>query len=135
MIHPLSAAFFHRKSAKFAVSTITDIDCILIHNFQLQFWLMLAKMATLGLLKIKVFWNKAHDVIIFVNYVINKILSRYSNYIKDVVMWPKFGNLSFLWEELLQPQFYKGLTEKAIFLQGWSWFKFNNFLLILGMSL
>ena len=36
--HPLSSAdirIFHRKSANFAVSRNTDIDCILIHNFYL----------------------------------------------------------------------------------------------------
>ena len=38
--------------------------------------LMSAKLATLGLLKIKVTWNKGYDVIIFVYDVINKILSR-----------------------------------------------------------
>ena len=29
----LTSAFFHRKSANFAISRHTDIDCILIHNF------------------------------------------------------------------------------------------------------
>ena len=56
--------------------------------------MMSAKMATPGLRKIKVFWKKGYDVIIFVNDVTNKILSRDSNYIVDVVMWPKFGNSS-----------------------------------------
>ena len=41
--------------------------------------MMSAKMATLGLLKIKVFWNKGYDVIISVNDVTNKTLSRDSN--------------------------------------------------------
>ena len=49
-------------------------------------------MATPGLLKIMVFWNKGYDVIIPVDHVTNKILSRDSNYIVDVLMWPKFGN-------------------------------------------
>ena len=52
------------------------------------------KMATLVLLKIKVFWNNSYDVIISVHDVTNKILSRDSNYIVDVVMWPKFGSIS-----------------------------------------
>ena len=46
--------------------------------------MMSAKMATPGLLKIKVFWNKGY-------------------YVVDVVMWPKFGNsstLAFLQEKL-----------------------------------
>ena len=45
-----------------------------------------AKMATPGLLKITVFRNKGYDVIIYVNDVTNKILSRNSNYIVDVFM-------------------------------------------------
>ena len=31
----LKSAFFHRKSANFAISRNTDINCILIHNFYL----------------------------------------------------------------------------------------------------
>ena len=48
---------------------------------------MSAKMATPGLLKINIFFdNKGYDVIISVHDVTNKILSRDSNYIVDVVM-------------------------------------------------
>ena len=54
--------------------------------------MMSAKMAAPGLLKEKVFWNKGYDVMIYVNDVTNKILSHDSNYIVDVVIWPKFGN-------------------------------------------
>ena len=54
--------------------------------------MMSAKMATPGLLKIKIFWNKDYDVIIYAHDVTKKILTRDSNYIVDVVMWPKFGN-------------------------------------------
>ena len=43
-------------------------------------------MATPGLLKIKVFWGKLYLVIISVHDFINKILSRDSNYIVNVVM-------------------------------------------------
>ena len=48
--------------------------------------MMSAKMATLGVLKIKVFCNKDNDVIIFAHDVTNKILSLESYYIVDVVM-------------------------------------------------
>ena len=58
-------------------------------------------MAALGLLKVKVFWNKGYDVIISVHDVTNKILSRDSNYIIDVVMWPKFGNSSISMREVI----------------------------------
>ena len=51
---------------------------------------MSVKMPTPGLLKIKVFWNKGYDIIIYVHDITNKILSHDSNYIVDVVMWPKF---------------------------------------------
>ena len=62
---------------------------------------MSAKMATLGLLKIKVFWNKDYDDIIFVREFTNKILSRDSNYLADAVMWPKFGNSSISMREII----------------------------------
>ena len=48
--------------------------------------MMSAKLATPGLLKIKTFKNKCFDVIIVDYEVNNKILSRHSNYIVDVVM-------------------------------------------------
>ena len=47
--------------------------------------MMPAKIATLGPLKMKVFSNKGYDVILFVHDATNKILSRDSNYIVDVV--------------------------------------------------
>ena len=50
--------------------------------------MMSLKFATLVLLKREVFWNKGYDVVISVHDVTNKILSRCSNYIVDVVMWP-----------------------------------------------
>ena len=59
------------------------------------------KMATLGLLKIKVFWNKGYDIIICAYDVTNKISSRDSNYVLNLVMWPKFGNSSISMREVL----------------------------------
>ena len=58
--------------------------------------MMLAKLATLDLFKIKVFWNECYDVIIFVI-----ILSCDSNHIVDVVMWSKFGNSSISMREVI----------------------------------
>ena len=63
--------------------------------------LVSAKMATLGLLKIKIFWNKYYHVLIFAHDVTKKILSRDSNYIVDVVMWPKFGKSSIFMREVI----------------------------------
>ena len=62
---------------------------------------MSAKMATPDLLKITAFWNKGYDVIIYVRDVTNKILSRASNYIVDVVMWPEFGNSNISMREVI----------------------------------
>ena len=53
--------------------------------------MMSAKFATLGLFKVKAFWSKGYGVIVSIHDVTNKILSRDSNCIVDVVMWPKFG--------------------------------------------
>ena len=63
--------------------------------------MMSAKMATPSLLKTTVFWNKGYDVIISVDDVTSKILSRDSNYIVDVFMWPKFGNFSISMREVI----------------------------------
>ena len=49
--------------------------------------MMSAKLSTLGPVKIKVFWSKGYDVMISVYDDTNKILSRDSNYIINVVMW------------------------------------------------
>ena len=62
---------------------------------------MSAKLATPGLLKIMVFWNKGYDVIIPVDDITNKLLSRGSNYIVDVFMWLKFVDLSISMREVI----------------------------------
>ena len=61
----------------------------------LEILMISAKLATLVLHKIKVFWNKSSNIIISVNYITIKILSRDSNDNVDVVMWPKFDNKHF----------------------------------------
>ena len=58
-------------------------------------------MATLGLLKRKVIWNKFYDVKIYVRDVTNKAMSREWNYVVDVVMWPKFSNTSISMKEVI----------------------------------
>ena len=60
---------------------------------------MSERMGTLGLLKVKVFWNNSYDVIIYDHDVTNKIFSHESTYIVGVVMWPKFGNCSISMKE------------------------------------
>ena len=54
--------------------------------------MMSVKMATVDLLKIKVFRNKGCDVKSSFYDVINRNLSCDSNFIVDMIMWPKFGN-------------------------------------------
>ena len=58
-------------------------------------------MASPGLRKVNVFWKKGYDVIIFVNDVTNRILSRDSNHVVEVVTWPKFGNSSISMKEVI----------------------------------
>ena len=62
---------------------------------------MSAKLATPGLLKITVVWKKGYDIIVSVDDVTDKILSRDSDYIVDVFMWPKFGNCSISMREVI----------------------------------
>ena len=54
--------------------------------------MMWAKIATQGILKISLFWKIDYNVITFVYEITDEILSRGSNFIVDVVMWPKFDN-------------------------------------------
>ena len=72
-------------------------------------------MATPGLLKIMVFWNKVYDVIIRIDDVTNKILSRDSNYVVGVFMWPKFGNSSISMKEVITISLLKWFDQKNHF--------------------
>ena len=63
--------------------------------------MMSAKIATPGLLKIMLFWNKGYDIIILAHDVTSKILSGYLSYIVDMAMWPKFGNSSISMREVI----------------------------------
>ena len=94
-----------------------------------------AKMATPGLLKKSVFWNKGYDAIIFVHDVTNKFLSHDSNYIMDVVMCPKFGSCIISMRKVIITSIWYGFDQKNSFFEEWSWFKSNNLGLALGTSL
>ena len=63
--------------------------------------MMSVKLATLGLLKVKVFRNKDCDVTIFVLDVTYKILALDPNYVVDVVMWPKSVNSTSSMREVI----------------------------------
>ena len=74
--------------------------------------IMSAKSADLGFLKIKVFGNKCHDIIVFAHDVTNKILLRNSNHIVDAVMWPKFDNSSISMREVIITTILQGFDQK-----------------------
>ena len=79
----LTSPIFHCKSSNLAISRNKCIDCILMQfliilTFRKIFLIkkftvltMSKKMATPGLLKIKLFWNKGCEVIIYVDDVTN----------------------------------------------------------------
>ena len=94
--------------------------------------MMSAKLDSHGLLKI--FWKKFYDLIISVHDITNKISPQDSNYTIDMVMWQKFGNSNISMREDSKIWIFKDLTWK-IFFEGWSWFKFNNLQLVLGIAL
>ena len=79
--------------------------------------MMLAKMATPVFAKIKVFWNKGYDIIIFVHDATNKILSRGSNY--------RCGHVTKVWQlQHIYEKSYHNLNfiriwpEKPLFFEG-----------------
>ena len=59
------------------------------------------KLATQDIFKIKVFWNEEYDFITSVYSVINESFSRVLNYVVDLVIWPKFGNSSISFTEVV----------------------------------
>ena len=73
-------------------------DCVNKHGHNFEY---VSKMATPGLLKIKVLWKKGYDIIISVHHVTNKTLSRDSNYNVNVVKWPNFGSSSISVREVI----------------------------------
>ena len=81
------------------LSFLESLKIVLIN--MVRIWMMSGKMATLDLPKIKFFWNNGYNLIVSVYDVTNKNLSRNSNYIVDVVMWPKFGNPSISMREVI----------------------------------
>ena len=89
--------------------------------------MMSVKMATPGLLKLRLFWNKDYDVIIPVDDVNNKILSRDSSYTVDVFMWQKFCNCSISIKEVITTSILYGFVQKTTFSEQWFSFKLNNF--------
>ena len=79
---------------------------------------MSAKLAASALLKRKISWFKGYDVIILDYDVTNEILSRDSNYIADLVMWPKFGNSSISIREIVITSIVLEFDQKKCFFRG-----------------
>ena len=79
---------------------------------------MSAKLATPGRRKIKIFWNKANDIIIDYD-VSNNILLHDSNYIVDAFMWSKFGKSSISLTKVIITSILWGFDQKNhFFLKG-----------------
>ena len=57
-----------------------------------------------------------------------------SNNIVDVVMWSNLVTLAFMTREVIITQILYVFDHKTDF-EGWSWFKFNNWRLVLGMAM
>ena len=79
---------------------------------------MSAKIATLGLLKKKLFWNNSYDVIIYDHGVTNKILLYYSNYFVGVLLWPNFGNSSISMRKVIVTSISQEFDQKNHFFEG-----------------
>ena len=86
---PEVSKFFNIKKYRYRLHFSTEFLIILDFPESLKIFLinlviilmMSAKVATPGLLKLTVFWNKKYDVLISVDDVTYKILSGDSNYI------------------------------------------------------
>ena len=86
-----------------ALTLFKSLKVVLINKVAIL--IMSAKLAILGPLRIKVFWNKVYDVLSFFHDVTNKILLRDSNYIVIGVMWPKFCNSSISMRQVIITSF------------------------------
>ena len=69
-----------------------------VNRDTVRVFIMLVKLATLGLFTVKVFWNKDYNAMIY--EVMGKFLSPDSSYIVNVIMWSKFGNSSISMREV-----------------------------------
>ena len=79
---------------------------------------MSAKLATPGLLKMKIFQNKGYGAINPGYSVSKKILWRDSNYIADVVMWPNFSNSSIFKRKVIITSVLYGFHQENPFFWG-----------------
>ena len=80
--------------------------------------MMPGKKVSVGLLKIKIFQKKGYDVIVPDCDVTNKILSRDSSYIVDVVLWPKLIKSVISIREVIITSILYGFDDKNHFFEG-----------------
>ena len=137
MIHPLGSAdisivfpeiskfcYIKKYRYRFHLDTLFLILLTFLESLRIALismvtiLMMTAKMATSGLLRIKVFWKKGYDATTSVHDVISNILSPDLNYNVNVVMWPKFGKFSISVREVIIAQLYKDFTKNRFFLRG-----------------
>ena len=138
MTHPLSStdiSIFYQNLTILVISRNTDkklhfgtfflILLIVINSLwvvlinMIAILMMLVKLATPRLPEIRLFWKKSYDVIVFLCDVTNKILSRGSCCIVDMVMRTKFGSSSISTTSFLWGLF----NQKNQFFKRYFWFK------------
>ena len=115
----ISKFFYIRKyryRLQFGITSFKSLEIFLKNMVTIL--MMSAKLATSGLLKRKIFQNKDYDVIVPDYGFTNKILSRDSNYIVNVVMWPKFGNSSICMRKVTITSILQGSDQKKHFFWG-----------------
>ena len=95
---------------------------------------MSVNLTTVGLVQIKVLWNKSYNFLISVHDVTSKILSCNSNYFVDVVLWPKFGNPNISMRAFIIMSILQNVDKKCQLFERCSWFKLNNLGLALDMA-
>ena len=88
---------------------VISINMISILTMPGELWL-----ATLDLLKIKVFWHKGSDVIISIHDTTKNVLSNSLNCKVDVVMWPNCGYCGYFYERPDHKSFEGGLDSDSI---------------------
>ena len=76
------------------------------------------KLATLGHLKMKIFWDKSCNVIIFAHGVTKKNLFGQSNFTIAMDMWPKFDNSGSSMREVIMPSILERFDQEIHFFWG-----------------
>ena len=119
----MSSTFFRKKLAKFVILGNRNKNSFLC-TFS---WYLQASL--------NISWNKGYASWFLSMNSPTKFYHFQSNYIVDTVVWRKLWSSRFSTREVPITSFCKDLTRKNSFFEGWSWFKFLNLELVLGMAL